>query len=172
MLHTFRGALNGDDIWFQQDGATAHTARDTLLLMRNFFLGCIISRLGLSTDRLDPQIWQLLTSFCGDTSKQRTFQPRPHPIQDLKKRIQAEVQEINVSPSLLQSIINNFLVRLQQVIRYQEDHLSCVVFRKYSQRQVENYQNQLLDPVEGEIHNDGRNDTHLSSWTKFQTLPQ
>ncbi|KAJ4452095.1 hypothetical protein ANN_03611, partial [Periplaneta americana] len=42
-LQTFRGALNRDDMWFQQDEATAHTARDTLLLLRNFFPGRIRS---------------------------------------------------------------------------------------------------------------------------------
>ena len=59
--------------------------------------------------------------------KARVFQTRPHTIQDLKNRIQAAVQEINKTPSLLQSFVNNFRVRLQQVIRYQGDHLKCVI---------------------------------------------
>ena len=29
-LQTFRGTVNWDDIWFQQDGTTSHTTRDTL----------------------------------------------------------------------------------------------------------------------------------------------
>ena len=31
--------LNRDDIWFQHDGATAHTARNTLRLLRNSVWG-------------------------------------------------------------------------------------------------------------------------------------
>lgn len=127
MLQTFRGALNRDDMWFQQDGATAHTARDTLRLLRNFFPGRIISRFGdinwpaRSPDLTAPDF------FLWGHLKARVFQTRPHSIQDLKNRIQAEVQEINETPGLLQSVMNNFRVRLQQVIRYQGDHLKCVI---------------------------------------------
>ena len=56
MLQTFRGALKRDDIWFQQDGAVAHTARHTPQLLRNFIPGCIISRFGISIGQLYPQI--------------------------------------------------------------------------------------------------------------------
>ena len=76
MLHRFRGALNRDDIWFQQDGATALTARYTLRLLKNFFPGRKISRSG---DINWPARSQDLTAadffFFGDTSKQACFKP-------------------------------------------------------------------------------------------------
>lgn len=34
------------DIWFQQDGATAHTSRKTITLLQRKFSGCVISRNG------------------------------------------------------------------------------------------------------------------------------
>ena len=40
-------ARNLHDIWFQQDGATCHTARETMDLLRSRFGKQFISRLGL-----------------------------------------------------------------------------------------------------------------------------
>ena len=34
------------DFWFQQDGATSHTARETMALLRELFPGRLISRFG------------------------------------------------------------------------------------------------------------------------------
>ena len=100
MLQTFRGALSRDDIWSQQDGATAHTARDILQLLRNFFPRRIISRFGdinWPTRSPDPTAPDL---FLRLHLKARVFQTRPHAIQDLKNRTQSEVQEINENPGL------------------------------------------------------------------------
>ncbi|KAJ4441392.1 hypothetical protein ANN_11247 [Periplaneta americana] len=108
MLQTFKGALNRDDMRFQQYGATIHTARDTLRLLINFFPGRIISWFGdinwpaRSPDLTAPDF------FLWGHLKARVFQTRSHSIQDLKNRIQAEVQEINETPGLLQSVMNNF----------------------------------------------------------------
>jgi len=33
-------------VWFQQDGATAHTANESMTIVRNMFPGYLISRLG------------------------------------------------------------------------------------------------------------------------------
>ena len=38
--------LNMHDFWFQQDGATAHTARETMTILRAAFPGRLISRFG------------------------------------------------------------------------------------------------------------------------------
>ncbi|KAJ4441354.1 hypothetical protein ANN_11209 [Periplaneta americana] len=98
----------------------AHTARDKLRLLRNFFPGCIISRFGnidwpaRSPDLTAPDF------FLWGHLKARDFQTRPHSIQDLKNRIQAEVQEINETPGLLLSDMNNFCkqILLEQVWQF------------------------------------------------------
>ncbi|KAJ4447298.1 hypothetical protein ANN_09302 [Periplaneta americana] len=46
--------------------------------------------------------------FLWGNLKAGVFQVRPHSIQDLKKRIEAEVQEINETPGLFQSVMYNF----------------------------------------------------------------
>ena len=38
--------LGLENVWFQQDGATAHTARATTEILRVAFPGCLISRFG------------------------------------------------------------------------------------------------------------------------------
>jgi hypothetical protein len=46
MITNFISLLEADkqNCWFQQDGATAHTANSTLQMLGKFFGGCIISR--------------------------------------------------------------------------------------------------------------------------------
>jgi hypothetical protein len=38
--------MDMEDMWFQHDGATCHTARETTELLRETFLGRVISRNG------------------------------------------------------------------------------------------------------------------------------
>ena len=38
--------LNMHDFWFQQDGATAHMAKETMTVLRAAFSGRLISRIG------------------------------------------------------------------------------------------------------------------------------
>ena len=46
ILPTLFGALNLEDIHFQQSGATAHASWETIKLLRHKFRGHVISRLG------------------------------------------------------------------------------------------------------------------------------
>ena len=39
-------AHNPDDVWFQQDGATSHTSRRSLGILRDMFLGHLVSLRG------------------------------------------------------------------------------------------------------------------------------
>ena len=45
-----------ENMWFQQDGATCHTARGTLALLRKHFLGRVISVLVTRTSPRDHVI--------------------------------------------------------------------------------------------------------------------
>ena len=49
------------ELWFQQDGATSHTAHETMDLLRNHFGEHLISR--FATDRAISHLW---TIFPGD----------------------------------------------------------------------------------------------------------
>ena len=65
-------ARNFHDIWFQQDGVTCHTARETMDLLRNRFSEQFISRLGpvdwpprpCDITPLDFYLWGYVKSKC------------------------------------------------------------------------------------------------------------
>lgn len=40
------------DMWFQQDGAICHTARETIQLLHESISGSVISRIGRSDDAI------------------------------------------------------------------------------------------------------------------------
>ena len=79
------------EMWFQQDGATAHTARATVELLRQIFGHRIISRNSeiswpsRSPDLMPPDyfLWGYL--------KERVYINKPHTIQKLKDNICAEI---------------------------------------------------------------------------------
>ncbi|GFX68594.1 hypothetical protein TNCV_1800071 [Trichonephila clavipes] len=46
MSHKSMDKHNGEELWFQQDGATCHTARATIDLLKDTFGDRLISRFG------------------------------------------------------------------------------------------------------------------------------
>ena len=58
-------ARNLHDIWFQQDGATCNTARETMDLLRSRFGEQFISRRDRWTGLQDRVISHLWTFICG-----------------------------------------------------------------------------------------------------------
>jgi hypothetical protein len=75
MLNTFlfrelrRHNFNMQQIWFQQDGATAHMARASMQVVRDMFPQHVISRFG--DIHWLPRSPPYATTFCGVTSNQR-----------------------------------------------------------------------------------------------------
>lgn len=132
MLQTFlipeliRRGLNGA-ILFQQDGATAHTARNTMRILRDFFDGRIISRFGnlnwppRSPDLTAPDffLWGYL--------KQKVFASRPATILELKEQIRNEIAGIN--GDLLRRVMINFELRIQKCIEVEGGHLEDMIFK-------------------------------------------
>ena len=123
MLQTFRGALNRDDIWFLY--CQRHTAiiEKFLPRMHNF------SVWGYQLAGLIPRSNSSWLLYVGTPQSKRVSSQTTTLSRIWKNRIQDEVQELNETPGLLQSVMNNFSVRLQQVIRYQGDHLKCVILK-------------------------------------------
>lgn len=125
-----RSGININDTWFQQDGATAHTARETLNLLRNVFHNHLISRFGdipwppRSPDVTAPDY------FLWGKLKEKVFRSRPHTIQELKNRISQEIEEINRDQNLLQRVMDNFRKRLEELAVRRGSHLFDVIFKK------------------------------------------
>ncbi|XP_011860063.1 PREDICTED: uncharacterized protein LOC105557424 [Vollenhovia emeryi] len=79
-----------EDMWFQQDGATTHTARATMDILKETFPGCLISRFGdmhwpaRSPDLTVPDffVWGFL--------KSRVYASKPQTLAALKENIRHE----------------------------------------------------------------------------------
>ena len=133
MLETFyipdferRGLVN-NALLFQQDGATAHTARNSMKVLREVFNGRLISRFGdlnfpwRSPDLTAPDL------FLWGYLKAKVFTTCPENIQELKVRIAEEVQRID--RVLLHRVTDRFVSNLEKCIEVDGGHLKDVIFK-------------------------------------------
>lgn len=76
-----------DDMWFQQDGATCHTANETITLLRDKFNDRVISRCG--DVNWPPRSCDLtpLDFFLWGYLKEKVYVNKPRTIQELKDEI-------------------------------------------------------------------------------------
>ncbi|EFN78033.1 hypothetical protein EAI_06421, partial [Harpegnathos saltator] len=70
--------MDVDDMWFQQDGATCHTARETIQLLHESFPGRVISRFGD----------QIVRFLFGGFLKSKVYANKPTTIHALKEEIE------------------------------------------------------------------------------------
>ncbi|CAH1994731.1 unnamed protein product [Acanthoscelides obtectus] len=77
-----RYQLDLADMWFQQEGATCHTAHETMALLRGEFGEQFISRLGPSIGRLDRHV------------RAYVYRDKPATIDALEANIEAFIREI------------------------------------------------------------------------------
>jgi hypothetical protein len=116
------------ELWFQQDGATAHTARASMALLRERFPGRVISRFGdinwppRSQDLTAPDffLWGIFkgTGLCYQTTKC----PRA------KGTHYCNSEGHNVP--LLERVTGNFVRRLHECVHRQGGHLNDIIFKK------------------------------------------
>lgn len=118
--------MNVRDVWFQQDGATAHTARGPMDLLRQHFPDRLISLRGdlpwpaRSPDLApcDFYLWGYLKSL--------VYVDRPRNIAHLKNNIRDAIANIPID--MLQRVETNFRNRLNQCIQNGGRHLTDVIF--------------------------------------------
>ena len=125
MLETFlRPKL--DDVWFQQDGATA---RRSLRVLREMFRGHLISLRGdVERPARSPDL-SPCDFFLWGYLKEKVFKHRPRSLEDLKERIQQEIDSI--PPELTRRVMKNFRERLQQCVANDGRHMSDLIFKTY-----------------------------------------
>lgn len=100
----------GNEIWFQQDGATSHTASATMAILKEKFprrllsLGGDISWPPRSCDLtpLDFFLWGYL--------KDRVYQNKPVTLDDLKENIRQVIG--GISQEICQNVVQNYGVRI------------------------------------------------------------
>jgi len=117
--------MDMEGIWFQQDGATSHTACETMELLREKFPGRVISRNG---DRnWPPRSCDLSPCdfFLWGFVKSRVYANKPQTIPELKAigRVTGETE-----PQLCGNFIENFVKRGKVCQRSRGGHLSFIVF--------------------------------------------
>ena len=110
---------------FQQDGATAHTARNSTVAVREMF-GTVISRFGdVAWPARSPEL-TVPDFFLWRSLKDLVFRRPIMAIQELK---QAIVDEVAASDEDLQRrVYGDFQTRLQQCIDVNGGHLPDVIF--------------------------------------------
>jgi len=114
-------------VWFQQDGATAHTANGSMAIVRNMFPGHLISRFGdvpwtprspdLST--CDFFLWGYL--------KSRVCAHKPRKLNSLKEAIRQEIRPID--RQLLDLVMDDFKKRLENCIQEDGRNLTDIIFK-------------------------------------------
>lgn len=118
-----------EDTFFQQDGATSHTARNSMATVRNMFPNHVISRHGdIGWPARSPDLSTCDFFLWGYLKSKVFMSPAPHTIQELKNRIQNEIEQIPVE--MLQRVMSDVSRRLAECIHKNGGHLTDVIFAK------------------------------------------
>jgi len=116
-----------EDFWFQQDEATAHTARRSLGILREMFPNRLIPLRG---DIGWPARSPYLTPcdfFLRGYLKAEVYKHQPQTLKALKDAIRKEAAAIR--PEMTNIVMENFRERLRQCIANNGRHLSDVIFK-------------------------------------------
>lgn len=118
--------IDTSDLYFQQDGATCHTTRENIALLRRKFNGRLISRNG--DINWPPRSCDLtpLDFFLWGYLKSRVYRNNPQTIQDLKTNIRDEIR--GIEEPMLQKVMENYDLRITTCNKSRGGHLSDIVF--------------------------------------------
>ena len=114
-------------VWFQQDGATAHTARISLDILKHMFPGRLVSLRGdLGWPARSPDL-SICDFFLWGHLKERVFKSHPNTLPQLREQI---IEEVNTIPhDMCEHAVRNFRERLQQCVVANGRHLADIIFR-------------------------------------------
>ena len=132
MLNTFLGpelqrrGVEVSQLWFQLNGATAHTARMSMKRVQEMFPRRVISRFGdVHWPARSPDLSDC-DSFLWEHLKERVYRSKPRATEELKQSIQHEIQTVPLE--MMRRAMQNFRQRLEVCIHNEGQHLSDVVF--------------------------------------------
>ncbi|GFX20795.1 uncharacterized protein TNCV_78521 [Trichonephila clavipes] len=122
--------LNNHDVqelWFQQDGATCHTARATIDLLKDTFGDRLISRFG--PVNWPPRSCDLtpLDYFLWGYVKSLVYADKPQTLDHLKDNIRRVIADIR--PQMLEKVIENWTSRLDYIRASRGSHMSEIIFK-------------------------------------------
>ncbi|GFV26008.1 DUF4817 domain-containing protein [Trichonephila clavipes] len=122
--------LNNHDVqelWFQQDGATCHTARATIDLLKDTFGDRLISRFGpvnwpprsCDLTPLDYFLWSYVKSL--------VYADMPQTLDHLKDNIRRVIADIR--PQMLEKVIENWTSRLDYIRASRGSRMPEIIFK-------------------------------------------
>jgi len=115
-----------DETFFQQDGATSHTAQVSMNIVNRLFPNHVISKNGdIEWPSRSPDL-TTCDFFLWGYLKSKVYQDNPpRTIEALKERIRQEVVQIPLA--MLRKVMSQFEVRLEECVRLNGRHL---IFKK------------------------------------------
>ncbi|GFV13055.1 transposable element Tc3 transposase [Trichonephila clavipes] len=121
------GMVESMELWFQQDGATCHTARATIDLKKDTFGDRLLSRfapvnwLPRSCDLtpLDYFLWGCVKSLA--------YADKPQKFDHLEDNIHRVIADIR--PQMLEKVIENWTSRLDYIRASRDSHMPEIIFK-------------------------------------------
>ncbi|GFS87494.1 transposable element Tc3 transposase [Trichonephila clavipes] len=122
--------LNNQDVqelWFQQDGATCHTARATIVLLKDTLGDRIISRFG--PVNWPPRSCDLtpLDYFLWGYVKSLVYADKPQTLDHLEDNIRRVIADIR--PQMLEKVIENWTSRLDYIRASRGSPMPEIIFK-------------------------------------------
>ncbi|GFT58364.1 putative DD41D transposase [Trichonephila clavipes] len=122
--------LNNHDVqelWFQQDGATCHTARATIDLLKDTFVDRLISR--FAPVNWAPRSCDLtpLDYFLLGYVKSLVYADKPETLDHLEDNICRVIADIR--PQMLEKVIENWTSRLDYIRASRGSHMPEIIFK-------------------------------------------
>ncbi|GFW21190.1 transposable element Tc3 transposase [Trichonephila clavipes] len=122
--------LNNHDVqelWFQQDGATCHTARATIDLLKDTFGDRLISRFG--PVNWPPRSCDLtpLDYFLWGYVKSLVYADKPQTLDHLEDNIRHVIADIR--PQMLEKVIENWTFRLDNIRASRGSSMPEIIFK-------------------------------------------
>ncbi|GFX62689.1 hypothetical protein TNCV_4868491 [Trichonephila clavipes] len=115
------------ELWFQQDGATCHTARATIDLLKDTFGDRLISRFG--PVNWPPRSCDLtpLDYFLWGYVKSLVYADKPQTLDHLEDNIRRVIADIR--PQMLEKVIENWTSRLDYIRASRGSSMPEVIFK-------------------------------------------
>jgi len=119
--------INPDEIWFQQDGATCHTATVTIELLKSKFGDKLISKNG-------PVNWParscdltFLDYFLWGYVKSQIYADKPATINALESNISRVI--LDIQPAILENVTMDFVGRMHHLKNSRGGHIPEIIFK-------------------------------------------
>ncbi|GFY35087.1 uncharacterized protein TNCV_5044621 [Trichonephila clavipes] len=122
--------LNNHDVqemWFQQDGATCHTARATIDLLKDTFGDRLISRFGPVNWPPRSCDFTPLDYFLWGYVKSLVYADKPQTLDHLKDNIRRVIADIR--PQMLEKVIENWTSRLDYIRASRGSPMPEIIFK-------------------------------------------